>query len=71
MRLFKCPKCGEQSTKGDRTFAVICPCGGWMELIKAEDVEITNSSASSPVNSPEIILRGEWPGKSIKRGKEE
>jgi len=60
MKLFQCPKCGNDSTKEDRTYVVVCPCGEIMKLIK--------NTPDKPPASPEIIFRGDgWPSKDIRK----
>jgi len=66
LKHYKCPECGNDTTKPDNCYAVICPCNTMMRVIKPEPSKIVRTSVA-----PEIIFKGNWPGKSIKQGKEE
>ncbi len=62
MKHYKCPGCKNDTTKEDTCYLVICACGTMMELVK--------DKITKEVNSPEIIFKGSWPGKTIKQGKD-
>ena len=66
MKQYKCPGCKNDTTKEDTCCLVICPCGTLMELVKNP----VKNKAANP-QAPEIIFKGEWPGKTIKQNKEE
>ena len=67
MRVYTCPTCGNRVEKGDRTYAVICPCGVYMleNLPRnfGDDVEKNKSE-----KSPTIIFKGSgWTPKGDKK----
>ena len=62
MKYFCCPKCGENYAKEDRTYVVICPCGGYCDELPAPIDGVVN-----PHKAPAIHFIG--PGWTEKGGK--